>query len=489
MNKAKAGWARAAFLTLAFASITACNSGGDNTNAGIPPSPQQPSDPNPPVPPISNVAPQISGSPSDKATVDQLFSFQPIATDSDGDRMLFSISSKPAWASFDPATGRLQGTPRAADIGAYKQIAISVSDGVQTRTLPQFSVTVAQRPVAVKQRKETYGHYFATNYTDTADDVAMLCEQAGVSGVVWRRTWNEVEPSAGVYDFSSFDEVLGRVATSRNPGCQVWLFVEYKSFKSSPVKNPCPNYLQGGHSAPNIEGNGASTCFMWEPSVMNAYIAMVKAAAARFDENPRVEGIIFQESALQLYQDYSQDVPDGGTYTAEAWRDALVQLAGQCGAAFSQSRCMFFLNFVHGGQQYLNDISAAISAVPDNRACFSGPDLLPDNTTLYGTNNSVYEVLVRHRGCRSNSAQNDSFEDKDCGLECIFKFAVKGNFGDFPEKAPITGGVCVNSYLFWNHRIGRSATGLTWTDALPVIAAHPYGPNWYEQCVGQSGMP
>jgi hypothetical protein len=62
----------------------------------------------------------------------------------------------------------------------------------------------------------------------------MLCGQAGVTGVVWRRTWNEVEPRPGVYDFSSFDQVLRSIANSHNPQCQLWLFVEYKSFSNSP---------------------------------------------------------------------------------------------------------------------------------------------------------------------------------------------------------------------------------------------------------------
>jgi hypothetical protein len=150
---------------------------------------------------------------------------------------------------------------------------------------------------------------------------------------------------------------------------------------------------------------------------------------------------------------------------------------------------MSFLNFLRGGQAYLYDVSDAISAVPENRACMSGPDLLPGNTTLYKDRNRVYEVLARHDGCRSNSAQNDSYEDPLCGLDCIFKFGVSGTFGDFNQNAPRSSGVCVNSYLFWNHRTGRSATGLNWLDALPVIAANPYGPGWYQQCAGGGGAP
>ena len=337
--------------------------------------------------------------------------------------------------------------------------------------------------------KRHYGHYFATNENDTPADAAMLCSKPGVTGVVWRQTWKEVETSPGVYNFDSFDNVLKALAGSSNPNCRLWIFIEFKSFASSPIKNPCPTYLQAEHSAPNASGNGAATCFMWEPVVHNAYLAMIRAAGARYDANPRVEGIILQESALSLNGTTSQDVADGGTYTAEAWRDALIKLIRGGAAAFPHSRVVSFLNFIRGGQAYLHDVSAAISAVPNNQACYSGPDLLPDNTTLYETGNSTYEVMTRHRGCRSNSAQNDSYNVPNFGLASIFKFGVRGSFGDFNQVAPRTSGVCVNSYLFWNHREVVSSTGLDWQDALPVIAANPYGSGWYGQCANGGAAP
>jgi hypothetical protein len=34
-----------------------------------------------------------------------------------------------------------------------------------------------------------------------------------------------------------------------------------------------------------------------------------------------------------------------------------------------------------------------------------------------------------------------------------------------------------------------SSTGLNYKDALLVIAAHPYGPDWYDQCSGSNTPP
>lgn len=431
----------------------------------------------------ANQPPLISGTPSPTAKVGALYSFQPTASDPERAKLKFKISGKPAWAAFNASTGKLSGTPAGSDVGVSGDIRISVSDGRLVSSLAPFTVSVSYL------KKAAYGHYFATRYADTPADAAMLCEQAGVRGVVWRRTWGEVETSAGIYDFSSFDEVLAAMAGSSNPDCQLWVFIEYKSFNSSPVKNPCPAYLQSQYSGLNASGSGAATCFMWEPVVVAAYQSMMRAAAARYDGNPRVEGLILQESALGFNGEYSQDIANGGTYSAEAWRDGLIAMISSCGKSFLRGRCMAFLNFLRGGQQYLYDVSAALASVPDNRACYSGPDLLPNEPTLYTGAASTYEVLTRHAGCRSNSAQFTSFDVPDCNLDCIFKFAVSGTFGDFPETTPATGGVCINSYLFWTHRVAPTATGVDWTHALPVIDKNPYGQGWLNQCTGGGGPP
>jgi hypothetical protein len=430
----------------------------------------------------ADTAPVISGAPDDTALIGASYSFQPGASDADGDELRFSIDRKPNWASFDAGSGRLYGTPPAGSAGRYDDVRISVNDGTYLRSLDAFDIEVSGR-------KANYGHYFAARYYDTPADAAMLCSQPGVQGVLWRETWNEVERSPGEYDFSGYDRVLRAIADSNNPQCQVWLMVEYKSFNSSPVRNPCPEYLQARYSAPNADGTRAMSCFMWEPVVQKAYLAMMRAAGARYDDNPHVEGFVLQESALGFTGAYSQDVRDGGTYTGVAWRNALIDMIRQCASSFSQSRCMTFLNFIRNGQQYVEDVAAAIADVPDNRACLSSPDLLPDQRALYSDNDAIYEVLVRHRGCRANSAQNRSYGIRNFGLYDVFRFAVGGTLGDFQQAAPRSSGVCVNSYLFWNHRVGESWTGLDWKDALPVIAAYPYGRNWLDQCEAGGGSP
>jgi hypothetical protein len=84
----------------------------------------------------------ISGSPAASVTAGQTYSFTPTATDSQGRTLAFAIANQPAWATFSTSTGQLSGTPSASNVGTYSNIAIAVSDGVRTATLPVFVVQV-----------------------------------------------------------------------------------------------------------------------------------------------------------------------------------------------------------------------------------------------------------------------------------------------------------------------------------------------------------
>ncbi len=93
-----------------------------------------------PIPP--NSAPTISGSPATSVDEGASYLFRPSANDVDGDSLTFSIQNRPSWASFDSSTGRLSGTPGAADVGTYSNIKISVSDGLASVSLAAFSLAV-----------------------------------------------------------------------------------------------------------------------------------------------------------------------------------------------------------------------------------------------------------------------------------------------------------------------------------------------------------
>jgi hypothetical protein len=90
----------------------------------------------------TNDAPTITGNPAGSVDAGNVYGFQPVASDPDGDSLTFSIQNRPAWASFNTSTGRLTGTPTASDVGTYSDIRITVSDGTVGTALATFSLTV-----------------------------------------------------------------------------------------------------------------------------------------------------------------------------------------------------------------------------------------------------------------------------------------------------------------------------------------------------------
>lgn len=97
-----------------------------------------------PSPTPTNSAPTISGTPATSVRVGSSYAFTPTASDPNGDKLTFSISNRPSWATFSTSTGRLSGTPTSAQAGTYSNIVISVSDGRSTTSLRAFTITVSE---------------------------------------------------------------------------------------------------------------------------------------------------------------------------------------------------------------------------------------------------------------------------------------------------------------------------------------------------------
>ena len=123
----------------------------------------------------TNQPPTISGTPRTSVVQDRTYSFTPTAADTDNDPLIFGIDAKPAWATFDTATGQISGTPGSADVGPYPHIVVWVSDGKSQTLLPAFDLTVAgpdaNRPPSVSGAPTTsVVAGTAYTFTPTASD-------------------------------------------------------------------------------------------------------------------------------------------------------------------------------------------------------------------------------------------------------------------------------------------------------------------------------
>lgn len=84
----------------------------------------------------------ISGSPATTDVAGQAYNFTPAASVAAGYTVTFAISGKPAWASFNTATGQLSGTPTTSNVGTYANIVITASDQSSSASLAAFSILV-----------------------------------------------------------------------------------------------------------------------------------------------------------------------------------------------------------------------------------------------------------------------------------------------------------------------------------------------------------
>lgn len=145
--------ARTRTLALAIVSalsLTGCLGDGSKspttpTVANPAPQPTSPPTSTPTTPPTSapNQAPKISGTPLTSAKTNQPYTFQPSASDPDGDTVTFNVYNKPVWASFDTRSGKLAGTPSSSSTGTFTGVTIVASDGKSSSQLGPFDITVA----------------------------------------------------------------------------------------------------------------------------------------------------------------------------------------------------------------------------------------------------------------------------------------------------------------------------------------------------------
>ncbi|MGX7655469.1 Ig-like domain-containing protein [Shewanella putrefaciens] len=148
---------------------------------------------------VPNGAPTIIGTPALSINQDTPYSFIPTATDTAGDTLTFSITNKPTWATFEPATGALTGTPTNADIGITNGIVISVSDGTLSASLPAFSITVVNvndapsiSSVAITTATQdvAYSYTFVASDADTGDVISL--------SAVTKPSWLSFNAASGV---------------------------------------------------------------------------------------------------------------------------------------------------------------------------------------------------------------------------------------------------------------------------------------------------
>jgi len=85
----------------------------------------------------------LTGTPVASITTGSEFRFRPVAGGATpGASLTFSVANLPDWANFDSGSGEIAGVPQAGDVGSYRDIVVSVSDGQRSASTLPFELEV-----------------------------------------------------------------------------------------------------------------------------------------------------------------------------------------------------------------------------------------------------------------------------------------------------------------------------------------------------------
>jgi hypothetical protein len=219
-------------------------------------------------PPVVNTPPTISGTPAPTVLATQPYLFEPQAVDAEGDKLTFSISNRPSWASFSSATGALSGTPSIANAATYSNIVISVSDGRATASLPAFVIqvqgpennapTISGSPGTSVQVSQAYS--FAAKASDPDQDPLTF-------SISNKPTWAS---------FSSKTGVLSGTPSTSSVGNYANIVISVSDGRASASLAPFAiNVQSGSNHAPTITGSPATTAtvgaaYSFQPSATDS---------------------------------------------------------------------------------------------------------------------------------------------------------------------------------------------------------------------------
>jgi hypothetical protein len=309
-------------------------------------------------------------------------------------------------------------------------------------------LAAAGTPVAAK--KFNPGHYLLPYLGETqagllarADEV---CRESALKGMQVRASWPSLEVSKGNYTFGNIEQLYGRLAACKK---RLVLEVWAVSFDET-VTAIVPSDLAAS-IAPTNKGYIAK---LWDPAVMDRFIALYTALAKRFESEPYFEGIVFTETATGGV---------GGGYTAPAYIAQLTRGIKAIRAAWPTSSVIVYDNYIMNGttQQQIDFMKMLLTV----GVYFGGPDVLPPPAEST-TGEEIYRGEVGGVDYRGRMRSGFSVQAPELG----------GTKGAFTPQQLFDHCAKTNKcrYMFWMRNTETGGPEQQWsTGILPFLRANP----------------
>jgi len=303
----------------------------------------------------------------------------------------------------------------------------------------------------VGNRKYHPGHYIALLRGWDTQLVMSQSMKPGVVGFMKRYSWPALEPKPGAYQFA---EIKSDLAWCAAHGMRLIIMIEDKTFVR---ELPTPPDLNA-YALRNR--GGGYTAVRWAPVVLTRFKALLSAIGKQFDSSPGLEGLATQETAPGF--PYTVDIANG--YTAAKYRDMYIDVLTTVSKAFPTSRIFWFMNFFPIKQEYIANVAAAVAPLG---VFMGGPDVMPDNPNL---ERKTYPFYTQFQSKMVLFAQVEGI----CYAQPHLTSGYATKYWTMPELFNFAKTNLHVRYMFWVHVPDPAVPGAyDWTDAWPVIAAHP----------------
>jgi hypothetical protein len=218
------------------------------------------------------------------------------------------------------------------------------------------------------------GHY-------AAPDAVLFTSQISAHTALWNQIapvanfvggqlyvpWGQIEPTtAGAYSWSLIDTEIAKLAAAGKKTSIVVWSQRYTSsaLPSTPQSGDryFPDYLIS--SGDVVATGSVQQACMWRESVMDRYLALFSAMAARYDNDDRVSLIVTAETAA---------ANSGGDFSSTGLRNQWVRFAGLMPSIFTRTPVSVKANFL----TTQTDMVSLMQACADAGTGMGGPDIFP----------------------------------------------------------------------------------------------------------------
>lgn len=334
---------------------------------------------------------------------------------------------------------------------------------------PNYSQLISKFDPHTGQTKKWHtGHYITFSDNDGfKQQLPTFFDQPGFDnfeGIKLKIDWRTLEPQKDVYNFEYIDQLFSQIPEDKH---LFFLILERDFANLCNNSNVLPEYIE---NHPQYPAESVSTdkkfcaAQVWQQPIMDRYIALFNALADKYDNNPKFEGVITEETANRAISS-NQD--------KQKYLTQFQRLHQETAPQFKQSHVVQTMNFLKTSDDNCAMLRDLAQTVIQYGHGITMPDTNPTKTVSTGQDQCsvypVYQLLREYKGQVISVIGNDTTglgdpenPDNYNGEPLNYQNLVKYIYGLAVSGYSLKNGQTIESlgghYILWNgHFSSREA--------------------------------